>query len=182
MGTRPSWIGFVVLGVGSVFLTILPGSRAAWSVYLPTVGPSPLRFQAPARVSSGFSLALVRMPDSAPAGPPLTSPAPANSPAPSSDNSPVVTDSNAPISGFSGWPPDETNAEAGGVGSGPPVQISPTVPASLPIPLTPQMLLPYFQPVNLGTNGGTGTAVIPLVFTPPVPVVPPPSRATYQLR
>ena len=47
------------------------------------------------------------------------------------------------------------------------------------LPLSPQMLMPYFTR-NLGTNGGVVS--VPLTFLPPAPLGPPPSStASYQV-
>lgn len=122
------------------------------------------------------------MSDSAPVVPPPANPPPAGDIGPPSAESPAAADANGSVPEFSGWPPDEADAAVSTVGGGPPVEVTPAATTSLPVALTPQMLLPYFQPVPLGTNGGAGTVVIPLEFNPPLPVAPPASRATYNVR
>ncbi len=74
-------------------------------------------------------------------------------------------------------PPDAHNTTPGAS-----VGVAPSVDSNLPVILTPQMLLPFFKPFLVGTNGVTGTLALPIEFVPPTPVPLPSNRATYNVR
>ncbi len=159
----------------------IPGARAAWTGYLPALGPSPLRFQTPVDPSFRFVLPPLPRSDAAPATVRPRSQPVADRVAPLPPESLAAVDtvavSPAPLdvpSGDAGpgAAPVIAEADPGGMPNLPP-------PASPPPPLTPQMLVPYFQPIRSGTNGANGMVALPLDFTPPLPLASPASRASY---
>ena len=185
MGIRLSWMGIGLLAAGSILLR--PVGSPASSTYLSKTGPSPLRFQKTAPHILQAVLPPLQMSDAAPVAdanparpmdyhkgaegagtglagklaPVYDVPAPFQvdgSPTTNADGLTGPITVFPPVTGL--FPPDSTNA--------------------LPL-LTPQMLLSFFRPGLVGTNGAVGI-VIPVEFSPPSPVSPPASRATYTVR
>lgn len=134
---------------------------AGVAAYLPMIGPAPLRFQAPPHPPMAAPVPLVQDPipepepdSTAAASPAATNPPPAQLEA-------VVIVAKSPD------PADATNA--------PPAVLGPTD-ASL---ITPQMMMHFFQRKFGDTNGPNTDVVLPFVFTPPVPLSRPASKATF---
>lgn len=142
------------------------GAKAR-SAYLPTTGPTPLRFE----------VALVK-----PAAPALAAaePSPAEKP---EEITPAVagpSPANPPAdihySAGEAVPPTDAPAESESA------YPSPSHPlAEHPLIVTPQMLAEYFKPVG-GTNAPGVSVVlpVPVSFTPPTDQPQPRSRATYK--
>ena len=130
---------------------------AAAPGYLPLVGPPALRFEDPASLASIRQILPAVQHAAVPTNPPsatndsvATSAAETQVPATNTPTAPVVVaaqTTNEPT-----WTP--------------PVE---------PMPLYPQMFLPYFAR-SAGTNGAAIS--VPLTFLPPAPLGPPPSSST----
>lgn len=163
-------LALVVTGA-SVLMT--PDARVASAEdYLPFVGPPPLRFM----ISPPTGDVPVK-----PLLPPAA--APTNAPTMPTPMAPVDTNT-APVAAFTNAaaplslhnPPAHSEAET--------LQPELTLPASELFTISPEMLLDYFKPVGIGTNGARGTIYAPVKvgFTPPVSSAPGKSSATYQIK
>jgi len=144
---------------GAVFAGLALGVSAAPG-YLPAVGPVPLRF----RPAAPPAAALVQMPlpppDVTPSAPDIPTPLSAAAVTGAKQTPPAATPSSVPV-----------NLTATNGPAGPDAASSGSVP-----PISPQMLLHYF---NRSTNGTAAGIMAPVDFAPPGAAKPPSSTATY---
>jgi hypothetical protein len=148
-------IGFCTLFV-MVSLGILAVSpiHAADPGYLPRIGPASLRFRSVPTAATNQLVLSAPEPD----------PEAELEPTAPKDDKPTAATIPAPT------PTPAPAAIVNEVSSGP---TEPTPPDEV---VSPQMLLKYF---NKSTNGTSSTVIAPLDFTPPKPVEPNSSKATY---
>ena len=144
---------------GLVLLVILAVSpiHAADPGYLPRIGPTPLRFR-PVPLPMTNQLAL---------------PAPASDPEAEPEPEPTAPKDDKPTAAATTPAPSPAPAPAAVVNE---VSSGPSEPTQSDEVVSPQMLLKYF---NKSTNGTSSTVIAPLDFTPPKPVEPNSSKATY---
>ncbi len=139
--------------------------------YLPSIGPSPLRFQAPVVHPTNI----------------VASAIPAVTPSTSTDGfkaSPMMPDENDVLQRFNLFmpaPADEFEATAAPAPQAAAAVVPTTEaqPAAQPTPdsaVSPQMILKYF---SQSTNGTATSVYAPVGFTPPHAETPPSSTATY---
>jgi hypothetical protein len=167
---------------------LLPRPASGPGVYLPALGPAPLRIlspRLPGRTALLPPLAMFDPPALPPPSPPAATSnlaAQALSPGPTAPagftgpNGPVFMASSAapntsvapPAPGYPPAPPDPAGA----------FELDPSLGGAAPGPIvTPQMLVQFFKPV--GSNCVSGAWSVP-AFVPPNPPSPRPSTATYQ--
>lgn len=154
-------------------------ATAGSAAYLPTAGPAPLHFfRAPPRVATMVMVLPVpaAQPDSASSA---TDAAPMGTNTLASAIGRTNTPAADAITITVGSPPtsDDTSGQ-------PPVPVG-SLPdeaeSSMPDPLTPQMLLHFFQNVLPGAGRRPAGVAVPLQFVPPVPLTSPPSKATWTM-
>lgn len=143
---------------GMVFL-----AGQAFSAYLPSVGPAPLRSR-----PTVPRVAVAPAPEALPVKPAVDVPHPSETftALTPPTNVLVAVATNAVVPG-----PEEPIVSA----SPAPIQPSTLSPVAAD-PVTPQMMLEYFQQ-NGGTNGPVRGISVPMLFLPPVPIVRPDSSA-----
>lgn len=144
----------IIYGWLAVLVVALNAAGASAPGYLPVVGPPELRFEEPAA------------PKLRPVLPPMvmlgTNPPPTNNVAVTTPDSPTTIESPGIISS-NGIAPVVVVVQ---VTNEPPVLLVE------PVPLSPQMFMPYFTR-GVGTNGSAVS--VPMTFLPPAPLGPPPS-------
>jgi hypothetical protein len=144
-------------------------SKSAFG-YLPTLGPSPLRFEAPPPVVTNLALLAVNQTGLPPLAEVLK---------------PFTTDKlthlelvDGESSGPREYAASSTSASFPLAGPIPGQALVPLpAPAAEPEPVvSPDMLMRYFM---RSTNGAAASVSVPIGFTPPPPATPPSSTATY---
>jgi hypothetical protein len=141
--------------------------------YLPIIGPVPLRLQAPATNRTAVLPPLL-LRDPEPTNAPPTAPAISKETVEVSTNSPPPAKPLLSVATATNLPPPAASLQGlfstgslGGISD-----INNTM-------VTPQMLVPFFQP-KMGSNSVPVSIIMTnLSFSPPAPYTPPPSTATY---
>jgi hypothetical protein len=159
--------GCALAGTGIFFLTAVQPCVVA--AYLPVVGPSPIRFQAPPKPPS---LLLKQYPL------PVPSPSVATHTPPSTPETNIAAASSSPetIAVKSPPGPDEATSIPNEPGQLPAL----AEPANQSDVLTPQMLVPFFHQRNAGGKSSETGVYGPLIFAPPRPGPKPSSTATLK--
>lgn len=152
------------------------------AAYLPYLGPGPLRFERPARVSKA---APVAAPEATTPGTVGNSAAPAET-TPATQVPPPVPPTNTVVVALPATneapamaEPPATSVETATNQVMLPAASTPQ--ASSEPEITPQMLVQYFKtPVPAGSTNGAGVIVTLPLFQPPQPARIPPSSARYE--
>ena len=160
---------------GAVALALVLCGGAAWAEpvgYLPLLGPGPLRFQSAPKPVSLASLPPLSMGEAMAE----KSEKPDTKPAATNETATAVEKIQPPVP-LEARAPDVANTNKL-------VVVTPFVlpGESSPVQVSPQALMKFFQTSPTGTNRPEAVVLVPLEFVPPTPLVPPPSKATFEIK